>query len=321
MGRVGALLVVAAFGQADSATAGMTVGAAAWNDPRVEVCFASKRQTELSRFGEDSKTFPTRAKVVDATEEERTLIESTIRSEYREADTGIEFAGFQPCVPGGTAKIFIYVGSGGPLGAGNIGERMQIEKFWTYTDREGRQVISPVYAKLETALPSYLYFQNLKALKTESGRLSPADRLRLNALHEFGHAAGLAHEDERAETDQSPNCHYQRARSAYRVSEPRTLTAYDPASVMSYCFVGVLLEKTGLHYQVARPGRDPASLPTEGLPLLRWPGLHLEDSLRTLENTEKADRFDVRIRLGLSGKDRLSLRCLYRGENCPATRR
>lgn len=307
---------------AGSAFGGMTVEGARWNSNSVEVCFASKRQAGASRFGEDSKTFPrlpSRVRLEDPTGEERSIIEKIIRTEYRLDATGFEFTGFGECVPGTKAKIFVYVGRGGPLGAGNIGENLKIDKFWVYRDREGRQVISPVYVKLANALPSYLYFQNLRALSERPTRLSPSENLEVAALHEFGHAAGLLHEDEREEANRSPNCVYQNAQSAYRVSRPVPLTAYDPASIMSYCFIDFLKEKTGLRYQVARSGYDPRTLPPEGLPIVAWPGLFLEDSTRTVSRGETAERLEFAIRIGLSDKDRHSIRCLYSpGSACHA---
>jgi len=180
-----------------------------------------------------------------------------------------------------------------------------------YRDRTGREIISPVYVKMPSAKPSYLFFQNLRALGDQRSLLSVADQLRLGALHEFGHAAGLLHEDERDGANASPNCLYASAQSAFRVSAPIPLTAYDPASIMSYCFIEMVKEKTGLHYQVARPGYDPRKLPTAGLPLVGWPGLFLEDSSRTVSKLETADRYEMKFRIGLSDKDRQSIRCIY----------
>lgn len=306
--------LVALFLMTGTAFGGMTVGEARWSSKTVEVCFASKNQKKDSRFGEDSKTFPTqsgRVHVEESTAEERELIEKVVREEYRLDSTGFEFVGFRECAPGTKAKIFIYLGRGGPLAAANIGEKMKIDKFWVYRDREGRQIVSPVYVKLEASLPSYLYFQNLRALADQPTRLGVKDLFRSHALHEFGHAAGLLHEDERAEANQNPNCTYRNGQSMYRVSAPIPLTAYDPASIMSYCFLDYLSSKSGLHFQISRPGADPERLPSAGLPIVRWPGIFLEDSLRTVSRRELADRFEVEFRLGLSEKDRLSLRTLY----------
>lgn len=315
-------LLLSAFLLMGSAFGGMTVDGARWASNSIEVCFATKRQAGASRFGEDSKTFPThpaRVRLENSTAEERSLIETIVRNEYRLDSTGFEFTGFSECTPDTKAKIFVYVGRGGPLGAGNIGEKLTIEKFWTYRDREGRQIISPVYVKMATALPSYLYFQNLEALKAQSTRLSPIEQFQVAALHEFGHAAGLLHEDEREEANRSPNCAYLNAQSPFRVSRPVPLTPYDPASVMSYCFIDFLKEKTGLRYQVARAGYDARTLPSQGgLPIVAWPGLFLEDSSRTVTRRETADRLEFTIRLGLSDKDRQSIRCLYSPGACHA---
>jgi hypothetical protein len=307
-------LLLLSFVLAKTAFGGMTVGGARWSTNSVEVCFAAKDQARSSRFGEDSKTFPThpsRVRLKNPTDSERALIESTIRGEYRLDSTGFEFTGFSECTPETKAKIFIYVGQGGPLGAGNIGENMKIDKFWTYRDEEGRQIVSPVYVKLSTALPGYLYFQNLKSLSGERSALTPKERLSLTALHEFGHAAGLLHEDERPETNRNPNCEFMNAQSMFRVSQPIPLTPYDPASIMSYCFIDFLKNKTGLRYQVARPGVDPSTLAPSGLPILAWPGLFFEDSSRILRTVDFVDRSEFTIHLGLSEKDRRSIRCIY----------
>jgi hypothetical protein len=299
---------------AGSSMGGMTIKGARWASNSVEVCFASRKQAGDSRFAEDSKTFPTlpaKVKLADPTAEEKGLIETIVRSEYNLAATGFEFTGFQNCVSGTKAKLFVYLGHGGPLGAGNIGEGMKIDKYWQYRDREGNVVLSPVYVKLSTALPSYVYFQNLKALRGQDSRLALAERLQMNVLHEFGHAVGLLHEDERAEANASPNCYYQNSQSATRTSEPIALTSYDFASVMSYCFLNSINNQTGLHYQIAQAGLDPTAIPKYGVPVVRWPGLNLDGEDRVLSRVPGTDRFDVKIRLGLSEKDRQSIRCLY----------
>ncbi len=296
---------------ATSAFAGATIEQAKWSSKTVEVCFADSAQKDLSRFKEDSKTFPTRPSVKSATAEEKALIEKMIRSEFTPALTGLEFTGFQDCSESRPSQLYIYLGSGGPLGAANIGEGMKIDKYWTYRDQEGHQIVSPVYVKLSAALPSYLYLQNLLSLKDQSGLLTPSEDFQMNALHEFGHTAGLIHEDERPEANRSANCIYQNAQSNYRTSKPVFLTPYDPASIMSYCFTFRLHDMSGLHYQVGLPGRDSTQLPNEGITLLPWPGVFFEDNERILELTNKVDRSEYKIRIGLSAKDRESIRLLY----------
>ncbi|MBS1964074.1 MAG: hypothetical protein JST04_17815 [Bdellovibrionales bacterium] len=301
------LVVGTAFG-------GMTIENAHWRTNSVEVCFASKKQAKASRFGEDSKTFPTqpaKTRLADPTADERSLLETILRAEYRMDTTGFEFTGFRDCAAATGAKIYVYLGSGGPLGAANIGENMRIEKYWQYHDREGHQILSPVYVKDAAGKPSYVYLQNLKSLSGVSPVMTPAELLQMHALHEFGHAAGLLHEDERTEANGGANCAYANGQSMVRTSAPVLLTKYDPASIMSYCFLDTLTTKTGLHYQVATAGTDPAKLPRAGLPLVRWPGLFFEDGLRSISHHVSADRHEFEIRLGLSEKDRASIRCLY----------
>jgi hypothetical protein len=291
----------------------MTIQDAHWSTNSVEVCFASKRQTKESRFGKESKTFPPDPKVhvENSTPEEREIIETVVRNEYRLDSTGFEFTGFGECVPGTKAKIFVYLGRGGPLGAANIGENMKVDHYWMYHDRKGNVIFSPVYVKAEIGKPSYVYLQNLKQLSAIRSPLGAENLLRIHALHEFGHAAGLLHEDERDEANGGANCAYQNGQSNYRTSAPIPLTKYDPASVMSYCFIDALTNRTGLHYQVAPVGVDPASLPKSGLPIVRWPGLYFEDSLRLVSSEKLPDRLEFEIRPGLSEKDRESIRCMY----------
>lgn len=306
--------LILAFLTVGSAFGGMTIENAKWGSNSVEVCFASKKQAKASRFAEDSKTFPTlpaKTRLADPTAEERALIETILRSEYRADTTGFEFTGFTDCAAASNAKVYVYLGSGGPLGAANIGEGMKIDKYWQYHDREGHEVISPVYVKLAAAKPSYVYLQNLKALSGTSPVMKPAELLQMHALHEFGHAAGLLHEDERSEAANGANCYSQNGQSNFRTSAPIPLTKYDPASIMSYCFLDQLTNRTGLRFQVAKPGTDPAKLPAGGVPVVRWPGLFFEDGLREISHSVLADRHDFEIRLGLSEKDRASIRCLY----------
>jgi len=123
-------------------------------------------------------------------------------------------------------------------------------------------------------------------------KLSADERLSFIALHEFGHLAGLRHEQIRKEIKQDWIC----SMTGYEENfeEPfestRFTRVFDSFSIMSYCYLNFLSKYTGTSFKE-----------TEYKPLPMQ-----DDRVISRDGDGK-----IKLKIGLSSLDQHALRCMY----------
>lgn len=290
--------------------------ASKWDRSEIQVCFAEPKDKGDSRIRDDAKSFPEKARLVKIRDIEKQWIRSIIEQEYRKDRTYVSFVGWRDCDDRNPAAVWIYMGKGGPKGASNVGQDMITLHYIQVTNRntgEAEQII-PVKERKPGQKPSYIFLHRMDSNELKQLMIDEETHLKLTALHEFGHATGLVHENEREGANTDGNCYLGRqSRQFQRHSENAVqyMSKYDPGSVMNYCFVFSVSTASGLKFDVAKPGLDTEKMPNQGLPILAWPGVLGVGPSRIASKTELNDRYRYEIRIGLSEGDVHTLRCFY----------
>ena len=178
---------------------------------KLKFAFASAAPQYMLRFYRQSKYFPARPRLENATDLEKTTVKNIILQEYTLAKTGIHFVGFGDCDTESNSDVYIHFGVSrdrAPIGAAEIGQDMDWLGGVYRTDASNHDTMAmSVYERKPGIGPSYVYIEKYKHMvETVSSKLPEKEYLELAALHEFGHAAGLGHEDDRVEANDSPFC-------------------------------------------------------------------------------------------------------------------
>lgn len=200
-------------------------------------------------------------------------VEKIIKTEYTAKKTGIHFVGWKSCEETKDFDLVIIVSSSSSPLAGRalIGQGTSSDEIVAsvkISDIDKRK--SFVYLNSKNTFPAITEEQNLQ----------------INALHEFGHVAGLRHEHARDEAKKDPLCkRHILTETTYQNSQ--IYGEYDPTSIMGYCFIDMLSLK----------------------------GLTVKDNtiFNDLEDDKLIDREDgiINFKIGLSSGDQKTLQCLY----------
>ena len=173
----------------------------AWSNPRVPVCFASPKQSAETPLRPEGH-FPF-LHFVESTPAERSEIQRVVQQNYSFAVTRIEYTGWEACGPRNSGFVHVFIADQANIGG----------------------LASAGMPKAKDKAPYVI----LRRLQNKAYFLS-------NAVHEFGHVAGLRHEHSRSEAHSDPHC------DAISLTETPSKNAlqvgpYDSESVMSYCFL------------------------------------------------------------------------------------
>lgn len=203
----------------------------------------------------------------------RTQVQEVVTQEFTAQATGIHFVGWENCSADAPYDAAIF-----------LRNRPQDEAEWTVT---GESSIGKC-AHLESveASPGLTPYVGLhiQSLGASNARLSLEDHVRMVALHEFGHLAGLHHEANWVEnTSDTP--------ARYRIERTSEL---DATSIMNYDFLELLM-KQGLNFSQKKSS-----------PLIRADAMNVRLTPSLPEGSE-----NVAIRPGLSAGDVHALKCLY----------
>jgi len=253
---------------------------------------------------------------------EKLAVKSVIQREFTAERTGIYFTGFEDCAAAPDSDVFVYTGnsdpnpkrkhdSGGLLGESEIGEG------GTVVDEKSDEGFT--YKKKKVFYMMYLYSNRQRKVPNADYLYA----LKVTALHEFGHLAGLRHEHVWAEAQSDFNCRLHRKGDvAFNTQEPifkstQVATAYDSNSIMNYCWDDQLNANGPKFYYI----RDMDAFHASGHGPIEEPGLKLppdfmptltDDTLYkiTKDYIPGIDVYD--IKLGLSAGDVKAVQCMYK---------
>ncbi|MBC7397124.1 MAG: hypothetical protein H7333_06740 [Bdellovibrionales bacterium] len=183
--------------------------------------------------------------VTPITPEMGTLISAVLAAEYSRDGTGVEFKINGQCAEVGKAKIdaVLFIGNERYTNyEGTTG-------FTGFPESSSRGTLLP-FIKIILSKPTSFAVVTHSVIRFP---MKTEDQFKITLIHEFGHLAGLAHEQNRAEAKVDLNCkllpkaHRKPGHDYGNASLPPGSTAYgdyDASSLMNYCFEAYLKENT-----------------------------------------------------------------------------
>lgn len=296
--------------------------AVAWSKKSLRVCWASSpAHVKATRLAQELDLSPQFLSLPSPAEKK--LVRALITREFTSARTGLSFTGWTDCKPRGeTADVYLFAAQSAdlslsalteperapaPAGLASIGQSGIREEF---TNAHG--VSGSGYRKKDLKKKSYVF---LRLPDYSLTQISAEETLALNALHEFGHLAGLRHEHLRPEAKNDPHCVLADTNLSTREHLSPLLTAksfgvYDPQSIMNYCYLDLIEKITGLRYY-EKISEAPATLPGGSGSILSAGQTEFLDPRITSENLDDPNYREIRLRSALSSGDLHALRCLY----------
>jgi hypothetical protein len=270
-----------------------------WSKNNLSVCFGGPREWGKSRvwdkYGLRFSETPRNDEAIEFTQDEKNLIISAVNSNFTHKNTGLHFTGWSDCRDNGTYDIYIFrIHNEKFSGQATIGFKSEsvFDRSFSHYIRNP-SILRKEYVLLNTDISSH----NIK--------ISRHEFLAQTALHEFGHVAGLRHEEARFDHAKiDPNCMktgdlaYPEA-FQYMIekegSSSKSFSVYDPNSIMSGCFLNTLRRFTGLSFSYPQNEVSPINLQDKSL----------------FETQVIGNNFQAKIKISLSSLDKHSLKCLY----------
>lgn len=234
----------------------------AWTKNELTVCWLDDQELNPSLFLKEQIKDIERTEINFKTADQKfkSIVQKSIQKEYQPEVTGISFIGWKPCDETQHWHVMIITGDG--------------------TETRGRTNVGMIHSK------SFLFI-NIGDTGTS---ISNEKIIQYTAIHEFGHVAGLRHEHIRAEAKKDPLCkeYFEENKVKEKILKSTVYTgAYDPTSVMNYCF-WYFIYRYGDHHE----DRKIFS--------------HLTDKKNVSRNYG-----GIRLKIGLSSGDVNALQCLY----------
>jgi len=281
------------------AQASLTEPITKWSKNNLSVCFGGPREWGKSRvwdkYGLRFSETPRNDEAIEFTQDEKNLIISAVNSNFTGENTGIHFTGWSDCRDNETYDIYIFrIHNEKVHGQATIGFKSESvfgRSFSHYI--RNPEISRKEYVLLNTDISNY----NIK--------ISRHEFLAQTALHEFGHVAGLRHEEARFDHAKiDPNC-LKTGDLAYpeayqfmiekEGSSSKSFSGYDPNSIMSHCFLNTLRRFTGLAFSYPQNEVSPINLQDKTL----------------IETQVVGNTIQAKIKISLSSLDKHSLKCLY----------
>lgn len=267
----------------------------AWEKKQVRVCWGDQTHQSATVLVREKHDF------LEFSANHKKWIKDIITREFTK-EIGLEFIGWENCGSAVESFDVVMFRTEPPTpdvegaysergGQATIGQRGQ--QSTSYSATTGLTTVSLTRSN----------FPNLNVVvlntKTQGKAMDSENYIKMLALHEFGHTAGLRHQHIRiANVKEDENCkrvpdlkiHEEPVLSSTRFAGP-----YDHNSIMNYCWINVLTSRTGLNFKAKNLNHR----------------VKLTDpSLYTVKPVN-AKKQEYTIRVGLSTQDREALKCMY----------
>lgn len=264
-----------------------------WPKNKVSVCWGETKHLKETEFSDRDKPITDNFDSNQEKENAKVEIQKIIEENYKVETTGIEYIGWKKCNddPSKVSEdLIIFIGN---------------------PDAETSSLASTIGKKSDSQKKSGVI---LKLLTEKAANyLKPLEFTKFLALHEFGHVAGLRHEDIH------PDCPY---KSNEKSANPITVFRdYDSMSVMSYHFMDSLNLLTGFNFKLNKDGNAEAlaTWKLSGTPEQAWSWTNISPKLPKsfFEDTRITKQVDAKgnesysFNLALSEGDMRSLKCIY----------
>ena len=277
-----------------------------WSKKSIKVCFGNNDHRNYTFAIYDKAEF------IEYTKKQKEWIKQIITQEYKISEVGIEFTGWEDCnSKASNADVVIL------RAEPNVVEIL--DDSGLTNERGGRATLgergnasTSINALTNIETHSYekstLDYLNYVIINTRVGgekRIGAENFIKLTALHEFGHTAGLRHAHLKLKEAQADeNC---KRTSTLKLSQEDTYVStiftgpFDNNSVMNYCYFNLLVEN-GLSFKEKSLSGTPMVL--------------TDPSLYTTKATDpawlsKKPRVQIDVRIGFSAMDKHALKCLY----------
>lgn len=276
--------------------AGVADPAIIWPKKMVSVCWQNDIPLSEDLFtpSQWAKLDTTSPDLISPSLDWKKKIQTAIDSEFTLSEAGITFVGWNSCdiSPNADAVIIVAKSSELPLGRASVGRS-------EYIFGEERRTILPEGKKA---------FVFINMVEVTNSSLTYEEEILYTAIHEFGHLAGLNHENTQPQASVDPNC---TEYDLYR--EPgqdffQYLTAYDANSIMNYCFYN-FISKSSLSFKAEINGIISNDFSFNVFPFLNF--AIYTDPLIFEINPLNEKLLNVGVRLGLSSMDLKALNLLY----------
>ena len=272
-----------------------------WNKKSIKVCWQNNDPINMADFAptqqEELQSLLITQEAIDSVLKQK--IQKKVTTEYTKTRTGIHFVGWKSCLETPDYDLALVTGNAAhapipsqvPGGKAPIGRCQKVEDY---------SVMGPQHK-------SYLY---LNAFQSDTNFMVNREGLVLRTtLHEFGHVAGLRHEHIQKDAIFDKSCFFIResghAKTAY-------FSAYDPSSIMNYCFLNFIEGRAGNHFFVQKKPNQAQIDANPNLTILELEDVkqYKDKSIFTITPGIKG-MLEYKVRIGLSQGDVHGLRCLY----------
>lgn len=269
----------------------------AWIEKSIRVCWGDEAHQNQTLAVNDKFDF------IPYTTEQKKWIKDIITQEFKLNEVGIEFTGWENCSARVESEVVLFRiqpqiieeadGSFSETGGrATIGKKGNVVINFDATTKVARE-------SYETSGHTHVNYVVINTRAADEKRMDEAHYIKTLALHEFGHTAGLRHAHIRIkEAKADPNC--KRVSELKLKAEPvfsttRFAGAYDFNSIMNYCYINVLISRTGLNFRAKGPEHQ----------------IKLTDPTLYTSTVVNEKKQDYRVRIGLSQLDKKALKCMY----------
>jgi hypothetical protein len=293
-----AILLSSAFALADIPVESRV----AWSKKSIRVCFGNNQHRNATFAIHDNSDF------VEYSKDQKKWIKEIITQEYKVSEVGIEFVGWQNCDAKVSNTDVVILRT----------EPQAPETEGSYTERGGRATIGERGNSMSTTNasnvtihsyekgdPNYLNFVILNTRMGSEKKIGAENYIKITALHEFGHTAGLRHQHVKLkEAMLDENC---KRRKDLKLSQEDIFAStiftgpYDSNSIMNYCYFNLLVDH-GLSFKEKSLSGTPM--------VLTDPTLYTTKSIDPAWLSKKP-RVQIDVRIGFSALDKHALKCLY----------